>query len=148
MYDLRLLREQFSSIRDQLAHRGADVAWGAINTLLQERLDLLSQVETLRHQLKKGSEEVAQLKRKALPAEEAVAAMRAVGDDVHALEQRLRTIEPELEAHALRIPMCRTARSPKGPTLRRTWRYGDGARRPSLPFRRNPTGKSGSCWAF
>lgn len=104
MYDLRLLREQFSSIRDRLAHRGADVAWDAIHALLQERVDLLSQVETLRHQLKKGSEEVARLKRKALPAEEAVAAMRAVGDNVHALEQRLRTIEPELEAHVFRVP--------------------------------------------
>lgn len=104
MYDLRLLRERFSSIRDQLGHRGADVAWDAINTLLRERLDLLSQVETLRHQLKKGSEEVARLKRQALPAEEAVAAMRAVGDNVHALEQRLRTIEPGLEAHVLRVP--------------------------------------------
>lgn len=104
MYDLRLLREQFSSIRDRLAHRGADVAWDAINAILHERLDLLSQVETLRHQLKKGSEEVARLKRRALPAEEAVAAMRAVGDDVHVLEQRLRMIEPELEDHVLRIP--------------------------------------------
>lgn len=114
MYDLRLLRERFSSIRDQLGHRGADVAWDAVHTLLQERVDLLSHVEALRHQLKKGSEEVARLKRQALPAEEAIADMRAVGDEIHALEQRLRTIESELKTHALRIPNMPHGTVPEG----------------------------------
>lgn len=104
MYDLRLLREQLPSIRDQLGSRGADVAWDELETLLQERRDRLSQVETLRHQLKQGSDEVAQLKRQKQPAEEAITAMRTVGDNISTLEQHLRTIEAKLEAHALRIP--------------------------------------------
>ena len=63
-----------------LGPRGADVAWEEVEKLLQDRRDRLSQVEALRHQLKKGSEDVARLKRADQPAEEAMATMRALGD--------------------------------------------------------------------
>lgn len=104
MYDLRSLRDQLSAIRDRLGPRGADVAWEEVEKLLQDRRDRLSQVEALRHQLKKGSDEVARLKRAKQPAEEAVAAMRALGDNIAIQEEHLRAIEAELEEHALRIP--------------------------------------------
>ena len=70
MYDLRSLREQLPAIRDQLGPRGADVAWEEVEKLLQDRRDRLSQVEALRHQLKKGSDDVARLKRANQPAED------------------------------------------------------------------------------
>ena len=104
MYDLRSLREQFPVIRNRLGPRGADVAWEEVEKLLQDRRDRLSQVEALRHQLKQGSEEVAQLKRANRPAEEAMAAMRALGDNIAIHEEHLRTIETHLEEHALSIP--------------------------------------------
>ena len=104
MYDLRSLREQLPAIHNRLGPRGADVAWEEIEKLLQDRLDRLSQVETLRHQLKKGSEDVARLKRTNQPAEEAVTAMRALGDNIAIHEEHLRTIEGRLEEHALGIP--------------------------------------------
>ena len=100
MYDLRSLREQLPAIRDQLGPRGADVAWEEVEKLLQDRRDRLSQVEALRHQLKKGSEDVARLKRANQPAEEAMAAMRALGDNIAIHEEHLRTIETRLEEHA------------------------------------------------
>ena len=104
MYDLRSLRDQLSAIRDQLGPRGADVAWDEVEKLLRDRRDRLSQVEALRHQLKKGSDDVARLKRAKEPAEEAVAAMRALGDNIAIQEEHLRAIEGDLEEHALRIP--------------------------------------------
>ena len=104
MYDLRSLREQLPAIRDQLGPRGADVAWEEVEKLLQDRRDRLSQVEALRHQLKKGSEDVARLKRADQPAEEAMATMRALGDNIAIHEEHLRTIETRLEEHALGIP--------------------------------------------
>lgn len=104
MYDLRFLREHLPAIREQLGPRGADVPWEEVEKLLQNRRDRLSQVDALRHQLKKGSDDVARLKRAKQPAEEAMAAMRALGDNVAIHERHLRTIEAELEEHALRIP--------------------------------------------
>lgn len=104
MYDLRSLRDQLPAIRDQLGGRGADVAWEEVEKLLQDRRDRLAQVEALRHQLKKGSDEVARLKRAKQPAEESVAAMRTLGDNIAIQEEHLRAIEVDLEEHALRIP--------------------------------------------
>ena len=104
MYDLRSLREQLPAIRDRLGPRGADVIWDEVEKLLQDRRDRLSQVEALRHQLKKGSADVARLKRANQPAEEAMAAMRALGDNIAIHEEHLRTIETRLEEHALGIP--------------------------------------------
>jgi seryl-tRNA synthetase len=104
MYDLRTLKDQFNSIRDQLGPRGQDVAWVELEKLLHTRSEMISQVEALRHQLKKGSEEVGQLKRNKQPADEAMASMRAVGDQIKSQEEQLRTVEGQLEDIALRIP--------------------------------------------
>jgi len=104
MYDLRTLRDQFDSIRDQLGVRGNDTDWAGLEKLLHTRSEMIAQVETLRHQLKKGSEEVGQLKRNKQPADEAMASMRAIGDTIKTQEELLRTIENQLTDIALRIP--------------------------------------------
>ena len=104
MYDLRTLKDQFHSIRDQLGVRGNDVDWVELEKLLHSRSEMIAQVEALRHQLKKGSEEVGQLKRNKQPAEEAMASMRMVGDSIKTQEELLRTIEEQLTDIALRIP--------------------------------------------
>ena len=62
MYDLRYLRDNFDALREQLGLRGADVPWDRIRTLIEQRRALASQVEQLRHELKKGSEKIAELK--------------------------------------------------------------------------------------
>ncbi len=114
MYDLRTLRDQFDSIQDQLGPRGQDVAWAELEKLLGTRRDMISQVEALRHQLKNGSKEVAQLKRNKQPADDAMASMRAVGDHIKTQEEQLRTVEHQLEEHTLRIPNIPHHTVPKG----------------------------------
>lgn len=104
MYDLRDLKEQLDTIKDQLGSRGIDVKWDDVHKLLHERLDVLQQVESLRSQLKKGSDQVAQLKRTKQPAEEAIQQMKALGDEIKILEERLRSLEESLNEEALRIP--------------------------------------------
>ena len=63
------LRDNFDAIREQLGPRGADVPWDRIRTLIEQRRTLASQVEQLRHELKKGSDEIAKLKREKQPAD-------------------------------------------------------------------------------
>ena len=104
MYELRTLRDQFDSIQEQLGNRGQDVAWTDLGKLLHSRSEIIAQVEASRHQLKKGSDEVAQLKRNKQPADEAMTSMRTVGDTIKKQEEQLRTIEEQLEDIALRIP--------------------------------------------
>jgi seryl-tRNA synthetase len=62
------------------------------------------QAEELRSQLNKGSEDVARLKRQKQPADDAVAAMKQVGERIADCEGSLRAIEDSLSSIALRIP--------------------------------------------
>ncbi len=68
----------------------------------------MTTVEDLRHQLKKGSEEVGRLKRDSSQPASVVAEksgqMKAVGDRIGELEESLRGVEDRLADLALRIP--------------------------------------------
>jgi len=104
MYDLRYLRDNFDAIREQLGPRGADVPWDRIRTLIEQRRNLASHVEQLRHELKKGSEKVAELKREKQSADNSMAAMKTVGEQIKKLDDELRGVEETLTDLNLRIP--------------------------------------------
>ena len=104
MYDLRYLRDNLDNLRTQLGPRGADVPWDNLRELITQRRALTSQVEQLRSELKKGSEEVATLKRHAQPADTAMTAMKAVGERIKAIENELRGVEESLTDLNLHIP--------------------------------------------
>ena len=91
-------------IRTSLGLRGNDVPWEVIEKLSEERRALTTQVEQLRHELKKGSDEVARLRRANEPAEEAVTAMKRLGDRIKDIEGGLGGVEETLRDLALRIP--------------------------------------------
>jgi len=114
MHDLRLLRDQLDDIRAQLGARGADVQWDDLRKLIDERRTLTSHVEQLRHELKKGSDEVAQLKRTKQPADAAIASMKAVGERISRGETDLRQVEDALSDLALRIPNLPHSTVPAG----------------------------------
>jgi seryl-tRNA synthetase len=126
MYDLRYLRENFDAIREQLSSRGADVSWDRIRTLIEQRRALASQVEQLRHELKKGSDEVAKLKREKQPADVSMAAMKTVGEQIKKCDDELRGVEETLTDLNLRIPNLPHASVPAGKdagsnTVTRQW---------------------------
>jgi len=104
MYDLRYLRDNFDAIREQLGPRGADVPWDRIRTLIEQRRNLASQVEQFRHELRKGSEKVAELKREKQSADDSMAAMKTVGEQIKKLDDELRGVEETLTDLNLRIP--------------------------------------------
>jgi seryl-tRNA synthetase len=104
MHDLRYLRDNLDAVRSRLGPRGADVPWDELHKLLQERRSVTVKVDDLRYQLKTGSNEVARLKREKQPADEAMAAMKAVGDRISDMETHVRTLEERLAELALRIP--------------------------------------------
>ncbi|MDO8356232.1 MAG: serine--tRNA ligase [Nitrospirota bacterium] len=114
MYDLRYLRDNLDSTREQLGLRGADVPWDNLRTLIEQRRALTTQVEQLRSELKKGSEDVAKLKREKQPADAAMAAMKAVGERIKAIEDELRSAEEALADLNLRIPNLPHASVPAG----------------------------------
>jgi seryl-tRNA synthetase len=72
------------------------------------------QVEQLRYELNKGSDEVARLRRAKEPAEEAMATMKRLGDRIKDAEGTLRQAEDALTDVALRIPNLPHASVPVG----------------------------------
>ncbi len=104
MHDPRILSDQPESLRAQLGVRGSDVPWETIQTLSDRRRAFIHQIEDLRHQLKQGSEQIAQLKRNKEPAEEHMAALRQIREQIQALEIELKAVEEPLREHALSIP--------------------------------------------
>lgn len=104
MYDLKHLRENLDDIRTALGRRGNDVPWDDLRQLSDERRTHTMQVEQLRQDLNKGSEEVARLRRAKEPAEAAMAAMKQLGDRIKDAEGALRKVEESLTDVALRIP--------------------------------------------
>lgn len=114
MYDLRVLRDNLDQLRDQLGTRGKDVAWEDLRKFTEDRRTRTIQVEELRHQLKKGSDDVARLKREKQPADEAMAAMKALGETIKGHEEQLRAVEEQLAHIALRIPNLPHASVPEG----------------------------------
>jgi len=104
MHDPRLLSDQLDSLQAQLGLRGGDVPWGTIQSLVEKRRTLIRQVEDLRHQLKQGSDRIAELKRSNQPADEPMAALRQVREQIQALELELRAVEDPLREQALSIP--------------------------------------------
>lgn len=104
MHDLKYLRDNLDLVRASLGRRGHDVPWDVIQKLSEERRTLTTQVEQLRHELKKGSDEVARLRRAKEAAEDAMAAMKRLGDRIKEMEEGLRGVEESLGDLALRIP--------------------------------------------
>lgn len=116
MYDLRYLRDNLDALRVRLGSRGSDVAWSDLDKVIAERRTLTSLVEQHRHQLKKGSDEVARLKRERQPADESMAAMKELGNRIRAMEEQLREAETRLADLALRIPNVPHESVPPGKT--------------------------------
>src|SRR4029077_10140425 len=114
MYDLRTLRDNLDAILEQLGPRGSDVPWDRIRTLIEQRRALTGQVEQLRHELRKGSDEVAKLKRAKQPADGSMAAMKAVGEQIKKIEDELGGVEETLPDLNLRIPNLPHASVPVG----------------------------------
>ncbi|TAJ07072.1 MAG: serine--tRNA ligase [Nitrospirae bacterium] len=115
MHDMRLLRENLDGLKAQLGLRAGDVPWDDLRKLMQERGRLMTQVEDLRHQLKKGSDEVGRLKREKQPADEAMVRMKAVGDRIKEGEESLRLVDERVQDMALRIPNLPHQSVPVGP---------------------------------
>ena len=114
MYDLKQFRDNLDHLRTSLGRRGNDVLWTDIQKLSEERRAVTTQVEQFRYELNKGSEEIARLRRAKEPAEEAMAAMKQLGDRIKDAEGTLRKVEETLTDVALRIPNLPHASVPVG----------------------------------
>ena len=134
MHDLRSLREDLDTVRARFGVRAQDVPWEDLRKLLQDRRSLTMTVDDLRHQLKKGSDEIARLKRAKEPSNAATAQMKELGDRIKDLEESLRTVEDRVSDLALRIPNLPHESVPVGKDPTENQEVRRGGPLPTLPF--------------
>lgn len=104
MLDLKLLRENPDAVRTGISRKNVSLDIDSILNLDIKRRDILKQVEALKSERNKASEEIARKKRAGEPVEDAIAAMRKVGDDIAAKDVELRALEEELNGSLKWIP--------------------------------------------
>lgn len=104
MLDINLFREQPELVREALTKRREDPApVDQVLELDERRRDLIQQVETLKAERNVVSKEISKMNDQE-EREEKIADMRAVGDQIDALDEQLRQVEGELDALMSLIP--------------------------------------------
>ncbi|HEX2218194.1 MAG TPA: serine--tRNA ligase [Gemmatimonadales bacterium] len=128
MIDLKRLRQDPQGSRASLLRRRDASVAQAVDALLEldrDRRELLVRVEGLKAERNAASEEVARRKRAKEPADELMARLKASGDEVKALDARLRELETTLEGQAMALPNFPAEGTPDGDAsanrVVRTW---------------------------
>lgn len=122
MLDPRYFNENLAELEKGLHRRNASAdLLSTLSSLSKKRRELILETETLKAKKNAASQEIAQLKAKAKSdpaiakeADEKVTAMRAVGDQIKALDDSLKETEEKLSDLALRIPNIPHSSVPAG----------------------------------
>ena len=104
MLDAKFVLENLESVQNRLSQRGPRISLDEFVRVSREKKEVLKKTEDLRAVKNKASEEVSRLKREGRDASALIAEMRQVGDEIGALEERLKSFDEELKATLLNIP--------------------------------------------
>ncbi|MBC6972677.1 serine--tRNA ligase [Bacillus sp. Xin] len=127
MLDIKFLRANFEEVKAKLQHRGEDLTdFGRFEELDIRRRELLVQTEDLKSKRNEVSQQISVLKREKKDAESLILEMREVGEKVKNLDDKLRSVEADLERLMLSIPNIPHESAPIGDTeddnvVARTW---------------------------
>jgi seryl-tRNA synthetase len=115
MLDMNFIRQHAEDVRAGIRARGGED--GAVDRLLaldEQRRELLAEVEQLKAERNRVSKEISRIQA-AAEREPQIAAMRAVGDRIAALDEQVRATEAERDELLLTVPNLPDARTPVGP---------------------------------
>jgi seryl-tRNA synthetase len=104
MLDAKFVLEHLESVQNRLASRGPRISLDDFVRVSRDKKDVLKKTEDLRAVKNKASEEVSRLKRAGQDASAIIAEMRQVGDEIDALEERLKAYDEEIKSTLLNIP--------------------------------------------
>lgn len=114
MLDIKTIREREQEVRDALATRGIHADIDAILEADRERRSLLSEVEGLKSRRNKISKEIGALVKKGADTSAGQADMRALGDRIKELDEKIRQVELRLADLLLLVPNLPHSSVPPG----------------------------------
>ena len=107
MLDIKFIREHTEEVRQNLENRHAQVDLDALLEADARRRELLGQVEAMKNRRNDVTKEISVLKRNKENADEKIAAMKELGDEIAVLDGKVKEAEEQMLAVQLMIPnMC------------------------------------------
>lgn len=107
MLDIKFIREHTEKVRQNLKNRHAQVDLDALLEADARRRELLGQVEAMKNRRNDVTKEISVLKRNKENADEKIAAMKELGDEIAVLDGKVKEAEEQMLAVQLMIPnMC------------------------------------------
>jgi seryl-tRNA synthetase len=103
MLDMRLIREEPKRVRAAVATTYTDAPIDEIVALDEQRRALVTEVETLKAELNKGSKEVGRTKDQE-QRQSLIGRMRELGDRIAALDEEVKDVEERLHERMLNVP--------------------------------------------
>ena len=104
MFDIRLLRNEPERVREAMARRRSKIDLDAIFNTDSQRRTLVYDLEQLRAEQNRASEEIALKKRAKEDASAAIEAMKEIKSHIAILEDQVRVVDTQLEEFLLSIP--------------------------------------------
>ena len=107
MLEIKFIREHTEEVRQNLKNRHAQVDLDALLEADARRRELLGQVEAMKNRRNDVTKEISILKRNKENADEKIAAMKELGDEIAVLDGKVKEAEEQMLAVQLMIPnMC------------------------------------------
>jgi seryl-tRNA synthetase len=104
MLDLKFIRNNLETVRRMLENRGYDLDISAFESMDKKRRDILPELEGLRHQRNRVSEDIASMKRDGKDASSLIEEMKQVAAEIKDKEAVLSQIEEALKPILMVIP--------------------------------------------
>lgn len=114
MLDLKRVCDNIDAVEEALSKRSGNFPIQEVATLARERKNLIFEVEALRANRNKVSQDIAKLKREKQNADAQILEMREVGDKIKTLDERLGAVEGNLKDLMYAIPNIPNSTIPVG----------------------------------
>ena len=114
MLDMKFVRENLPQVQEMLKHRCNSLDLSSFTELEERRRAILQDVEEKKARRNAVSKEIGVRKKAGESADDVVAEMRALGDEIAALDEDLRDVELRLRELLLQIPNMPKADVPIG----------------------------------
>lgn len=115
MFDIRLIRNEPERVKKAMELKCAGVDIDAVLDVDARRRTAIYDMEQLRAQQNKAGEAIAARKRAGENADDAIAEMKAIKDDIARLEEQVKTLDASLQEFLLVLPNVPDESVPVGP---------------------------------
>ncbi|MGD8982834.1 MAG: serine--tRNA ligase [Desulfobacteraceae bacterium] len=104
MLDLKFIRSNLDKVKEMLKNRGYDLDISVFECVDKQRREILTTLESLRHQRNRVSEDIAGMKKKGEDASQIIGEMKKVSAEIKEREAELSRVEDKINPYLMIVP--------------------------------------------